>query len=147
MRSREPNRKTAIKRLERDLINGPNHCFGIHDACSSDFCSTAKKREEPTSSNGALSEDPDTEILEPPGEEDNNDGSTEQDQIMGTFTIMVTHVIIIPIINLLQKWSVHKKDYGQKQPQTTKLRKTMLDWGITPLSKLVSNCNTAYKWC
>ncbi len=38
IRSREPDRRTAIKRLERDLINGPNHCFGIHDSCSSDFC-------------------------------------------------------------------------------------------------------------
>lgn len=46
MRSREPDRKKAVKLLERDLINGPNHCFGHHDACSSDFCSTVKERQQ-----------------------------------------------------------------------------------------------------
>ena len=46
MRSKEPDRKKAVRLLEKDLINGPNHCFGVHDACSSDFCSTAKEREQ-----------------------------------------------------------------------------------------------------
>ena len=49
MRSKEPDRKKAVKLLERDLINGPNHCFGIHDGCSPDFCSTVRQR-APTSS-------------------------------------------------------------------------------------------------
>lgn len=40
MRSKEPDRKKAIELLERDLINGPLHCFGEHDRCSPDFCST-----------------------------------------------------------------------------------------------------------
>ena len=43
MRSKDPNRKKAVKLLERDLLNGPRHCFGIHDGCSSDFCSAAKQ--------------------------------------------------------------------------------------------------------
>ena len=44
MRSKEPDRKKAIKLLERDLINGPLHCFGQHDQCSPDFCSTAQEK-------------------------------------------------------------------------------------------------------
>ena len=39
MRSKESDRKKAIKLLEHDLQNGPYHCFGIHDNCSKDFCS------------------------------------------------------------------------------------------------------------
>ena len=42
MRSKDADRKKAVKLLERDLLNGPRHCFGIHDGCSSDFCSAAK---------------------------------------------------------------------------------------------------------
>ena len=42
MRSQEQNRKEAIKKLQSDLQNGPYHCFGIHDNCSTDFCSSAK---------------------------------------------------------------------------------------------------------
>ena len=42
MRSAETNRREAVKLLQRDLINGPNHCFGLHHACSVDFCSTAR---------------------------------------------------------------------------------------------------------
>lgn len=34
MRSKELNRKLAIKRLERDLLSGPLHCFGYYDKCS-----------------------------------------------------------------------------------------------------------------
>ncbi len=30
--------------LKRDLTNGPNHCFGNHDKCSPDFCTTARER-------------------------------------------------------------------------------------------------------
>ena len=44
MRSKEADRKKAIKLLKEDLTNGPNHCFGIHDRCSTDFCSTAQAR-------------------------------------------------------------------------------------------------------
>ena len=42
MRSKDTNRKQAIKSLERDLLNGPYHCFGQHDRCSPDFCSTVR---------------------------------------------------------------------------------------------------------
>lgn len=42
MRSGEQDRKKAVKLLKRDLINGPNHCFGVHSNCSPDFCSTAR---------------------------------------------------------------------------------------------------------
>ena len=42
MQSKEPDRKKAVKLLERDLINGLRHCFGFHDQCSPDFCLTAR---------------------------------------------------------------------------------------------------------
>ena len=31
------------KKLEHDRINGPFHCFGQHEKCSSDFCQTSKE--------------------------------------------------------------------------------------------------------
>ena len=37
MRSKESNRQQAILKLERDLLNGPYHCFGYHAKCSTDF--------------------------------------------------------------------------------------------------------------
>ena len=40
MRSKNPDTKNAAKLLERDLWNGPLHCFGNHNKCSTDFCST-----------------------------------------------------------------------------------------------------------
>ena len=46
MKSKELDKRRGVKLLERDLLNGPRHCFGIHDVCSSDFCSVAKEREE-----------------------------------------------------------------------------------------------------
>ena len=44
MRSKYPDRVKARKLLEKDLLNGPLHCFGHHDHCSQDFCSTAKEK-------------------------------------------------------------------------------------------------------
>ena len=44
MRNKEPDKRRAVELLERDLLNGPS--FGIHDVCSSDFCSVVKEREE-----------------------------------------------------------------------------------------------------
>jgi len=42
MRSQEENRQEAIKKLQSDLQNGPYHCFGIHDNCSANFCTSTK---------------------------------------------------------------------------------------------------------
>ena len=42
-RSSETNRHEAIIKLERDLLNGPLHCFGYHSKCSTDFCTTVKQ--------------------------------------------------------------------------------------------------------
>ena len=44
MRSKEPDANKALQLLERDLINGPLHCFGHHNNCSPDFCLAAKNR-------------------------------------------------------------------------------------------------------
>ena len=43
MRSKEVDRREGIKLLKRDLWNGPNHCFGNHQHCSPDFCTTARE--------------------------------------------------------------------------------------------------------
>ena len=42
-RNNEKNRREAIIKLEKDLLNGPLHCFGYHSKCSTDFCTTAKE--------------------------------------------------------------------------------------------------------
>ena len=42
MRSTEPDRNLGVRLLKRDLLNGPNHCFGNHAKCSPDFCSTVR---------------------------------------------------------------------------------------------------------
>lgn len=43
MRSKEPDIAKAAKKLEKDLLNGPFHCFSQHENCSPDFCKTAKQ--------------------------------------------------------------------------------------------------------
>ena len=48
MRSKEVDRKNAVRLLKRDLLNGPNHCFGHHIHCSADFCSTVKNQPQPS---------------------------------------------------------------------------------------------------
>ena len=46
MRNQEPDTKKAMKLLERDLVNGPLHCFGFHSRCSTDFCKVARERNQ-----------------------------------------------------------------------------------------------------
>ena len=41
MRSTHLDRKEAVKLLQRDLLNSPHHCFGIHSNCSSEYCKVA----------------------------------------------------------------------------------------------------------
>ena len=43
MRSEEPNKSRAVQLLWEDLQNGPLHCFGIHDNCSTDYCTATRK--------------------------------------------------------------------------------------------------------
>ena len=43
MRSQETDTAKAVKQLERDLQNGPFHCFGQHQKCSPDFCQKARE--------------------------------------------------------------------------------------------------------
>lgn len=50
MRSQEEDRNVAARLLERDLLNGPFHCFGYHNKCSPDFCSTARQNQHRTDS-------------------------------------------------------------------------------------------------
>ena len=43
MRSQESDKVKGVKQLQRDLQNGPFHCFDQHEKCSPDFCKTAKE--------------------------------------------------------------------------------------------------------
>ena len=76
MRSKEPDRKKAIKLLERDLINGPLHCFGSHDQCSPDFCSIAK---ENRSSNDTNPGEQQSSSNEEPDDNPNGDSVDDDD--------------------------------------------------------------------
>ncbi len=49
MRSKEKDQGKALSLLQRDLRNGPLHCFGFHRNCSTDFCTTAQKNTSMTS--------------------------------------------------------------------------------------------------
>ena len=42
MRSTISDCKLAANLLRTDLRNGPLHCFGVHDKCSTDYCQVAK---------------------------------------------------------------------------------------------------------
>ena len=53
MRSKESDTSQVLRSLEKDLINGPLHCFGHYDHCSPDFCSTARERLQQTSASGS----------------------------------------------------------------------------------------------
>ena len=50
MRSKEPDKKQALQSLQRDMINSPMHCFGHHQHCSPDFCTSAKEKQQQVSS-------------------------------------------------------------------------------------------------
>ena len=51
MKSYEMDVKKAVELLNRDLLNGPLHCFGIHSHCSTDFCTVARENQEPSNNN------------------------------------------------------------------------------------------------
>ena len=57
MRSKEPDKKKAVKLLQHDLQNGPYHCFGHH-------CLSAAKTSPSSQPHGDLDSD----------SEDNDDG-------------------------------------------------------------------------
>ena len=66
MRSKEPDKGKAIKLLERDLQNGPYHCFGQHEQCSADFCLSAKERVDSldsSSTDDAATDDTETDLF------------------------------------------------------------------------------------
>ena len=69
MRSKEVDRKKAVKLLEHDLRNGPYHCFGIHDQCSSDFCTHKADQSmtspaPPADDNDDVTDDPNTDDVQ-----------------------------------------------------------------------------------
>ncbi|XP_060568496.1 uncharacterized protein LOC132727107 [Ruditapes philippinarum] len=51
MRSSEPNKMTAIKKLKQDIRNAGRHVLGLHDLCSTDFCKNKEKDTDITKSN------------------------------------------------------------------------------------------------
>ncbi len=46
LRSQESDVRTALAALKHDLQNGPRHCFGMHQHCSTDFCKTAREKQQ-----------------------------------------------------------------------------------------------------
>ena len=55
MRSKETDKRKAVKLLKQDLVNGPLHCFGYHKGCSSDFCKAIQvPNQSPSSSDSSL---------------------------------------------------------------------------------------------
>ena len=72
MRSKEPDRRNAINLLRKDLLNGPLHCFGHHQKCSSDFCTTSQQRQAQNSTS--------TEERRCDDQNENEDPSTSSDE-------------------------------------------------------------------
>ena len=77
LRSKDPDTANTVKLLERDLLNGPYHCFGHHNGCSPDFCVTAQERVEASSS------DTSGDRASDDGEEGHPDSSS--DDLIGKF--------------------------------------------------------------
>lgn len=80
MRSKESDISKGVKLLERDLLNGPYHCFGHHERCSPDFCLSAKERLQSfrdTSGEGAA-------------REEDADGSVGNDELAGKFPVTIS---------------------------------------------------------
>ena len=57
MHSKEANQKETIKKLQRDLQNGPFHCFGMHTNCSSDFCREKQQQNEMVDNHGSTEDE------------------------------------------------------------------------------------------
>ena len=77
MRSSEADRHDGVQLLKRDLVNGPNHCFGNHSKCSPDFCSTARERQHNSSLPQGTAEQPaPVEVEDDPDE--NNDSQSSK---------------------------------------------------------------------
>ncbi len=87
MRSQESDRRVGIRLLKADLKNGPSHCFGHHDKCSPDFCSTARDRLQ--SDNITL----EVQTLEATT---NDGGESTHDQVTCKFNLEVGFSIIYP---------------------------------------------------
>ena len=77
MRSKESDRKNGIKLLERDLINGPLHCFGEHVRCSPDFCTTVREKTQQTQQMSSNDDGPDDD--HDGGLDDDHDGGLDDD--------------------------------------------------------------------
>ena len=75
MRSSELDGQLLIKLLKRGLTNGPNHCFGYHNFCSPDFCTTA--RDQLSHGDSSLTQDT-AEAVE-------NDFSEDEDNFLCEF--------------------------------------------------------------
>ena len=82
MRSSELDRQLGIKLLKRDLTNGLNHCFGNHNFCSPDFCTTA--RDQLSHGDSFLTQDT-AEAVE------NNVSEDEDNNILGEFITQDLH--------------------------------------------------------
>ncbi len=98
MRSKESDRKLGVRLLKTDLKNGPNHCFGNHNQCSPDFCSTAKDRLQDQPHNSR----PPQEMLSP-DENDEGDAAENDDNLASKLFFLDLYknnmyIIIVTII-------------------------------------------------
>lgn len=93
MRSKEPDTAKALKQLQKDLRNGPYHCFGHHDGCSPDFCLTAKERVE-TSSSSVTTDGEDRESLDDDGEDVSGECPV-RNNTQKYITVLVSHTYFL----------------------------------------------------
>ena len=70
MRSKETDTREAVVKLNKDLLNGPAHCFGIHTYCSTDFCSVAQQSMQQSAMSSNVSEEAEENSEEMDGEID-----------------------------------------------------------------------------
>ncbi len=98
MRSKEPDHQKALKLLKKDLLNGPRHCFGLHQFCSVDFCTTAREQQS------SLSTSPSPSSTEEKSDEAKSDNDEDDDDLAGKETTCKDNRIIYQCV--LHKWDL-----------------------------------------
>ena len=93
MRSKEPDRQKALKLLKEDLLNGPRHCFGLHQLCSADFCTIAKEQQATTSSPSSTEERSGESTADVDNDEDDEDVAGKETTTCKSNTMIVRGLI------------------------------------------------------
>ena len=165
MRSQEADRNVAVRLLERDLLDGPFHCFGYHDKCSPDFCSTVRQNQHRTDSNYLSTNPSSTTSSDAPAAEDevstSGDNHMEGDHPLGTekniinniqcscilCTYIHTLLKILRVHNfLIQKLLTVRNCYGKRWWMILKKKKQPHAGEEILLSMLALSCSTMYNF-